>query len=63
MTDISMCNFAECTKYKDCWRAMCIPNSNYQSYAEFKHICGEWNSYQYLYDIGDKPIRKEELPE
>lgn len=28
---------------------------------DFKNICGQWNSYKYIYEIGDKPIRKEEL--
>jgi hypothetical protein len=59
--DLSMCNNLSCPKYSDCYRAMCIADS-WQSYIEFKNICGEWNGFQYLYPIGDKPIRKEELP-
>jgi hypothetical protein len=58
--DLSMCNNSKCEKFRECYRAMCIPDS-WQSYAEFKNICGEWNDYKYHYPIGDKPIRKEEL--
>lgn len=28
---------------------------------DFKSICGDFNNYHYIYNIGDKPIRKEEL--
>jgi hypothetical protein len=60
MPDLSMCNNSNCTKYSDCYRAMCIPDT-WQSYIEFKNICSESNNYKYHYEIGDKPIRKEEL--
>lgn len=63
MPDISICDNKDCSKFKYCWRAMCIPDA-WQSYnVAFKNICNKKNNYQYFYEIGDKPIRKEKLKE
>lgn len=39
---------------------MAVP-SQYQSYSEFKNICNEENDYKWFYEIGNKPIKKEQI--
>jgi hypothetical protein len=60
MHRIVLCDNKNCSKYKECFRSMCEIADNV--YIEFKNVCNERNNYQYYYEIGDKPIRKEELP-
>lgn len=57
---IGICNYSDCKKFKECWRAMCEIENN--TLIDFKNICGEWNKYHYIWEIGSNPIRKEELP-
>ncbi len=59
MHKLAMCNNTNCIKYKECFRAMCEIADNV--YIDFKSICNERNKFKFYYEIGDKPIRKEEL--
>jgi hypothetical protein len=58
---IAICNHTKCSKYKECWRSQCEIADN--TYIDFKNICGEWNNFHYIWNIGNNPIRKEELKE
>jgi hypothetical protein len=53
---IATCNHKPCSRYKECWRAMCELSGN--TPVDFKNICKDYN---WFYPIGDKPVRKEKL--
>jgi hypothetical protein len=36
---------------------MCLPEDR-ASKIEFEHICGDWNGYVRIYEIGDKKVRE-----
>lgn len=61
MVRLVICNNLECKKYKECYHAMSEIGDN--CIINLKHVCNELNNYKYKYEIGDKPIRKEELSE
>lgn len=61
MIRILRCDNSDCQKCKECYRYMSEILDN--ETTNYEHICGDWNQYKHIYEIGDKPIRKEELSE
>ncbi len=59
MVRLELCNYTSCPKARECYRTVAEIGVN--GYADFKNVCGDWNNYKYFYEIGDKPVRKEEL--
>ena len=57
MLHIAYCENEECLKKLECLRYMCLPEDR-ASKIEFKYICGEWNKYTGLYNIGSNKIRE-----
>ena len=54
---IAYCENEECPKKLECLRYMCTDEDR-ASKIEFKYICGEWNEYTGLYNIGSNKIRE-----
>lgn len=59
MVKLELCDNLNCEKAKECYRTVAEIWIN--GYRDFKNICTNKNNYPYFYEIGDKPVRKEEL--
>lgn len=50
MADLAMCLYEECPKSKECYRFK-AEASEWQSYMEFKNICGEFNLFKWFWKM------------